>query len=105
MAVIKKENVELLEQGKQVGDVMGKYWALKEEHEKTLDAKDQAIKMNIELENELRRARKEISRLNSLLEEKEKLYKKALDESVELEKMKQALLRLVHYFVKQELGL
>lgn len=105
MAVIKKENVELLEQGKQVGDVMGKYWALKEEHEKALDAKDQAIKMNIELENELRRARKEISRLNSLLEEKEKLYKKALDESVELEKMKQALLRLVHYFVKQELGL
>lgn len=115
MALIEKEKVELLEQTKsksEIDELMGRYWALKDELDKTLDAKDQAYQFNTELENKLREAQKEINRLNEEINElnkekleKERLYKLALDENTELEEMNRIMINLVYIFAKRELGL
>lgn len=115
MALIEKGKVELLEQTKPKGEIdelMGRYWTLKDEHEKALDAKHQAIQRNLELENKIREARREIERLNQEINEinkekleKERLYQLALDENTELEEMNRIMMKLVYIFAKRELGL
>ena len=115
MALIEKEKVELLEQTKpknEIDELMGRYWALKDELDKALDAKNQAYQFNAELENKLREAQKEINRLNEEINElnkekleKERLYKLALDENTELEEMNRIMMKLVYIFAKRELGL
>ena len=108
MALIEKEKVELLEQTKsksEIDELMGRYWALKDEHEKVLDAKHQAIQRNLELENKIRESRREIERLNEEINELNKLYKKSLDENQELEQMNEIMMNLVYIFTKRELGL
>lgn|SRR5690606_10404015 len=115
MALIEKEKAELLEISKPKGkidELMAKYWALKDELDKTLDAKNQAYQFNAELENKLREAQKEINRLNEEINElnkekleKERLYKLALDENTELEEMNRIMMNLVYIFAKRELGL
>ena len=115
MALIEKQKVELLEQTKPKGEIdelMGRYWALKDEHEKVLDAKHQAIQRNLELENKIRESRREIERLNQEINEinkekleKERLYQLALDENTELEEMNRIMMKLVYIFAKRELGL
>ena len=115
MALIEKEKVELLEQTKpksEIDELMGRYWALKDEHEKVLDAKHQAIQRNMELENKIRELQREIERLNQEINEinkekleKERLYKLALDENTELEEMNRIMMNLVYIFTKRELGL
>ena len=115
MALIEKEKAELLEISKPKGkmdELMAKYWALKDEHEKVLDAKHQAIQRNLELENKIRESRREIERLNQEINEinkekleKERLYQLALDENTELEEMNRIMMKLVYIFAKRELGL
>lgn len=115
MALIEKQKVGLLEQTKPKGEIdelMGRYWALKDEHEKVLDAKHQAIQRNLELENKIRESRREIERLNQEINEinkekleKERLYQLALDENTELEEMNRIMMKLVYIFAKRELGL
>ena len=85
---------------------------LKNDLEYEREAKEQAIKINYDLENRLRGLQKEIEMLNNEINqlnqeklEKEKLYKKALDENTELEEMNRIMMNLVYIFAKRELGL
>lgn len=79
--------------------------ALRDELEYERRAKSQAVEINYKLENQFREAKKEIEHLNEEINqlnkeklEQQRLYKLALDESVQLEREKQALLKLVYYF-------